>query len=399
MRARPLRFARLLAALALGCASRPETLPAERAREADCTASERESAIRRGLAFLLDRQNADGSWGRFESARPDEVYLDVQSSHRAYREATTALCCMALMQAGPGAPGDADARRAALARGLRHLVRAEADVRVSGSTFYNTWAHAYVLQALARALRATDPAAVPKEALRAAAQRWLQALLRIQNANGGWGYYDFGYSLQTPTGRMATSFTTATALLALGEARQIGLAAPETSIRAAVNCLRGMRTADKTYLYGWYAWARPAAGYNRPKGSLGRAQACNLALRRFTKDVSDEDLSLGLDRMLEHHHFLEIGRGRPIPHEAWYHTAGYYFYYGHWHAAEVVAELPRETQARYWQELADVMVYTQNKNGSWMDFPFYGYHELYGTAMAILTLVPAQAALTPAARP
>ena len=394
MTTRPAWCASLLTALAVGCATRA-TLPAERAREENCTAAEREAAIGRGIAFLLAHQNADGSWGRFESARPDEVYLDVQSSHRAYREATTALCCMALMQAGTGAaaPGDADARRAALARGLRHLATADAEVRVSGSTFYNTWAHAYVLQALARALQQTDPAAVPKEALRAAAQRWLRALLRIQNANGGWGYYDFGYNLQTPTGRMATSFTTATGLLALGEAKGAGLEVPETPVRAAVECLRGMRTADKTYLYGWYAWARPAIGYNRPKGSLGRAQSCNLALRRFTKDVTDADLALGLDRMLEHHHFLEIGRGRPIPHEAWYYTAGYYFYYGHWHAAEVVATLPQERRERYWQELADVMVFTQNPGGSWMDFPFYGYHELYGTAMALMTLLPAHAAI------
>jgi hypothetical protein len=396
--ARAARFLLASALLTGGCAA-TAPLPAERAREEDCTAAEREAAIRRGVDFLLARQNRDGSWGRFETARPDEVTLGTQATHRAFRAATTALCCMALMKRGDRGGEAGDGAPEALARGLRYLVTEEPDVRVTGDIFYNTWSHAYVLQALARALDGSRAPLLPKPELRAAAARWLKALLRIQGANGGWGYYDFGYGLQTPTGRMATSFTTATALVALAEARRAGIDVPETPVRAGVSCLRQMRTADRTYLYGRDAWIRPAIGFNRPKGSLGRAQSGNLALRRFTDDVPDGDLVLGLDRLFEHHHFLEIGRGRPIPHEAWYYTAGYYFYYGHWYAAEVVAELPREAQRRYWQELADVMVFTQNEGGSWMDFPLYGYHEFYGTAMALLTLIPAHAALAAPSRP
>jgi hypothetical protein len=385
-----------VAAAAGGCvtgASSP--LPAERAKGEDCTAAERAASIRRGMDFLLSRQNRDGSWGRFESARPDEIMLGTQATHRAFRAATTALCCMALMKHGETAATREAPAGEALDRGLRYLMTAEPDVRVTGDVFYNTWSHAYVLQCLARALVAPDRA-VPKAGMRAAAGRWLNALLRIQGANGGWGYYDFGSAYQTQTGYMATSFTTATALLAVAEARKAGIDVPDTAVRSAVAFLRRLRTADKTYLYGYYAWKRPGVGYNRPKGSLGRAQSCNLALRRFTQDVSDDDLRLGLDRMLEFHHFMEIGRGRPIPHEAWYYTAGYYFYYGHWHAAEVVRELPRAEQGRYWQELADVMVFTQNPDGSWMDFPMYDYHFDYGTALALLTLLPAQEALAPA---
>jgi hypothetical protein len=198
---------------------------------------------------------------------------------------------------------------------------------------------------------------------------------------------------------MATSFTTATGLLALWEAKRAGIDVPETPVRAAVACLRDMRTADRTYVYSNGHRLRPGYAPNRPKGSLGRAQPCNLALRRHTEEVTDADLRLGLDRMFEHHHFMEIGRGRPIPHEAWYATAGYYFYYGHWYAASVIAELPEEAQGSYWQELADVMVFTQNENGAWMDFPFYGYHELYGTAMAVMTLLPAQSALAESSGP
>jgi hypothetical protein len=384
------------AAAAAGCASGASSpLPAERARNEDCTAADREASIRRGVDFLVAHQNRDGSWGRFESARPDEVTLGTQATHRAFRAATTALCCMALLRHEAKSASRDSPVREALDCGLQYLVTAEPEVRVTGDIFYNTWSHAYVLQCFARALASPDRA-VPKDAMRVAAGRWLKALLRIQGANGGWGYYDFGSAYQTQTGYMATSFTTATALLAIAEARAVAIEVPEPAVRSAVMFLRRLRTADKTYLYGYYAWKRPGVGYNRPKGSLGRAQSGNLALRRFTQDVSDDDLRLGLDRMFEFHHFMEIGRGRPIPHEAWYSTAGYYFYYGHWYASEVVRELPRAEQGRYWQELSDVMVFTQNPDGSWMDFPLYGYHPFYGTALALLTLLPAQEALAAA---
>jgi hypothetical protein len=32
------------------------------------------------------------------------------------------------------------------------------------------------------------------------------------------------------------------------------------------------------------------------------------------------------------------------------------------------------------------MVDLQERNGSWWDYPFYAYHQPYGTAMAIMTL-------------
>src|SRR5262245_19863940 len=71
--------------LAGGCASTERSMTPDEAHD-------------RGVAFLVSEQNPDGSWGSFESARPGEIYMDNLSSHRAFRDATSALCVMALLE-------------------------------------------------------------------------------------------------------------------------------------------------------------------------------------------------------------------------------------------------------------------------------------------------------------
>ncbi len=36
--------------------------------------------------------------------------------------------------------------------------------------------------------------------------------------------------------------------------------------------------------------------------------------------------------------------------------------------------------------LAQVLLHLQEKDGSWWDFPFYDYHQQYGTAFALMSL-------------
>jgi hypothetical protein len=122
------------------------------------------------------------------------------------------------------------------------------------------------------------------------------------------------------------------------------------------------------------------------KGSLGRSQVCNLALWLSREGVTTADLRTGLDHLFRHHHFIEMGRGRPYPHESWYQTAGYYFFFGHYYAVLVACELPRGEGNGYLGGLASVMCRLQDPDGSWWDFPLYGYHKAYGTAFAVLTL-------------
>ena len=127
---------------------------------------------------------------------------------------------------------------------------------------------------------------------------------------------------------------------------------------------------------------------NRPGGSLGRSQSCNLALRLWGDDsITDQVLTVWLDRLFARNLWLDIGRKRPIPHESHFLVAGYFFYYGHYYAAQCIEQLPPEARNEHQTQLATILLHLQERDGSWWDFPFYDYHQPYGTAMAVMSLV------------
>ena len=85
---------------------------------------------------------------------------------------------------------------------------------------------------------------------------------------------------------------------------------------------------------------------NRPGGSLGRSQACNLALRLYgDKRITDDVLKTWLNRLFARNGWLSIGRKRPIPHESYFFVAGYFYYYGHWYAGAVHRRAARRRAA------------------------------------------------------
>ena len=93
-----------------------------------------------------------------------------------------------------------------------------------------------------------------------------------------------------------------------------------------------------------------------------------------------------LTRLWRRNGWLDIGRKRPIPHEAWFQVAGYFYYYGHYYAARCIDLLPEGEQSLHRAKLAAILAERQEEDGSWWDFPFYSYHKPYGTAFAVMAL-------------
>ena len=60
--------------------------------------SEIEASIEKGVRFLLNAQNPDGSFGSHVSSRPGEIYAPLPGSHHAFRAATTSLAVSALIE-------------------------------------------------------------------------------------------------------------------------------------------------------------------------------------------------------------------------------------------------------------------------------------------------------------
>ena len=340
-------------------------------------------AMSRGIQFLVDDQNADGSWGSYRYDGGVILYAPVPGAHFAFRAAVTALCVSALIETGGDNIGAAKARDRGEAWLLKNLSKVR---RASADTIYNIWTHAYGIQALVRMHKR-----LPKDAKR---QRQIEDLIRNQmgylaryeSVDGGWGYYDFRIGAKRPA-TDATSFMTATALIALKEAKDIGVEPDAKLVHRAIASILRQLKPDFSYLYGEYLKYRPEMPINRPGGSLGRSQACNLALQLWgEKRITHKVMTVWLDRLFARNLWLDLARKRPIPHESYFQVAAYFFYYGHYYAAQCLAQIPENERPFFQNHLAKVLLPLQGKDGTWWDFPMYNYHRQYGTAFALMTL-------------
>jgi hypothetical protein len=151
--------------------------------------------------------------------------------------------------------------------------------------------------------------------------------------------------------------------------------------------IRRQRKSDFSYLYGEYLKWQPMMPINRPAGSSGRSQACNVAMQRWgDKETTNAVIETWLDRLFARNLWLDLGRKRPIPHESWFDIAGYFFYFGHYYAGLCIDQLPESERGPYQDHLAHVLLRLQEKDGSWWDFPLFDYHQQYGTAFALMSL-------------
>jgi hypothetical protein len=346
------------------------------------------SAIHRGIKFLLADQRPDGSWGSPEHTKGLNIYAPPPGAHDAFHSATTSLVIMALIEAEPKLP-EKERREVnkAIDRGSVWLEKRITILRrATGDALYNVWGHSYAIQAFLKLHDRAKGDAARQAKLKELAQSQADMLARYSFVGGGWAYYDFLAETQTPSDA-AFSFTTATGLIALKQAESIGVTFPDRLAKKAIASLHRQQKPDFSYDYGEYLRMIPMLPINRPGGSLGRSQACNLALRMWgDKRVTDDVIKTWLNRLYARNGWLSMGRKRPVPHESFMQVAGYFYYYGHWHAALCIDVLPAKERPYFQDHLAHILLPLQEKDGSWWDYPLYNYHQPYGTSFALLTL-------------
>lgn len=348
------------------------------------SSEELEAAIVRGVDFLVEVQNKDGSWGNATRTKRLNIYAPIPGAHRSYRAGTTALCLAGMIESG-------DERKEvieSIERAEQWLLEELDDVRRSApDVIYSVWGHAYGITAL-RGMRDRLPDDKDRiDEIDALIVKQIDMLRRYEVVDGGWGYYDFNAQTQKPSGS-SSSFTTATVLVALHNAKKVGADVPEKMVERAIASIHRQRKPDFSYAYGEYLKMSPMRGINRPSGSLGRSQTCNIALRLWGDEkITDEVLRVWLNRLYARNGWLDMGRKRPVPHESWDGVAGYFYYYGHYYAAYCVDDLPTDERPYFQDHLARIILEKQEKDGSWWDYPLYNYHQQYGTGYALSTLV------------
>jgi hypothetical protein len=256
-----------------------------------------------------------------------------------------------------------------------------------GLALYSIWGHAYAIHAIVPLHARAEGDEELQAKLKKLLEYHVNRLKTSEFIDGGWSYYDEKAHTLTPSGS-PFSFSTATVLIALKEAETLGVDYPKPLADKAIASILRQRNPDFSYAYGEYLRFRPRLDINRPGGSLGRSQVCNLALRMYgDKHVTDEVISTWLHRLIARNGWLSMGRKRPMPHDSDFGVAGYFYYYGHFYAALIIEVLPEDERAFFFDHLARILMPLQEKDGSWWDYPLYDYHQTWGTAMAVSSLV------------
>ncbi|MBL8860231.1 MAG: hypothetical protein JNL28_17110 [Planctomycetes bacterium] len=341
------------------------------------------TALARGVKFLLDKQNADGSWG---TGTPESFYeLNYSNaSFYAWKVAGGALCVQTLLMVD-----ETPERRRGLEKAVDYILENEKPKRGNHWDIDNNWAALCVFAMLvdvAHDARFQDPKW--KTRIETRAKEYAEHLAANQDPHGGWGYYEGPVISRRPT--WSTSFSTALVVPALVSARtDLGWPVDEPMLKRAITYVQNCALPNGAYDYSFSPIPRLNGGenINDVKGSLSRIQVCNWARRRAgDPKVTDEKLREGLKLFFEHHRFLAVARATEVPHESYYRNAGYFYFFGHYFAARVINELPAAEREEWHAKLRAKLVNVQGVDGSSIDFPGSFYSYTYATSFATMAL-------------
>ncbi len=361
--------------------SEPQAAPAATPKSAELAVDVDEARTRLGKAvgWLLAEQRPDGAWG---SGAIDSVQFTSFSveTYYVFQYAANSLAFLALC-----AVDATEERDRAATKALKWLLDSRLPKRGNDWDVDCTWAALYGFQAMVTA--SNDPRFQTEELWERVNQRGadLYALLEHnQEPLGGWGYYEGPVVSNRPT--WSTSFATSCVIPALVRARGMGWKIDSAVIERAVRYVERCRTPAGAYMYDLRPIPRfGGESIDDVKGSLGRIQVANWALRRAgVASVTDERLREGLESFFEHHKFLDVARMRPIPHEAYYANAAYFYMFAHCYAAQAINELPEPERAAWHRRLRAHLAKIQWADGSSLDFPNMSCMQTAGTAFSIL---------------
>lgn len=332
---------------------------------------------RRGIEYLLENQNPDGSFGSHDPVLAELADFGFQLKNRGSQDgvriACTALSAQALLELRPRSKR----AQAALDRAIEVLLDTDKIAYEPGEGF-NTWGYGYKLEFLGQLLRAPE-AKGREQRILAAARSCVAGLRKFQLHQGGWSYYagvlnDFE----------SMSFNTAVFVMALHRMKDEDVGVVPGMVEDAAAIVEAQRVPDGSYLYSSSHIGR-GGSILMNLGAGGRAAVCELAMHQVGR--SDEDqLARAIDVFRAGENYLEKGRKLIIPHSAPHAVSGYFFFYGYYYAAEAMVRLGERIDRRRWDRHAWQMIRTQEEDGRWWDTASGHYGDKWGTAFALLTL-------------
>jgi hypothetical protein len=312
---------------------------------------------RRSVQFLLAMQREDGAL-----IDSDYDFGGSDSLPNVY-VAVTSLVGLSLMDARARFPEKAVAIDAALDRAAAY-VREEKNINVIDRDEI-LWAYAYRLRFLVARFRGGQ------EDIETV-NRAVAKLESVQGNRGSW-YHEY-----------SNSFVTATALVALADAKQSGASVNQTVVDKGLESLLRDRYANGAYPYSGARGNRSNAAEDGDiAASAGRMPICELALLLWGK--SDQSrLQFAIEKSLEHHDKLRVAY-KYDNHTSTLAYGGFFFWYDMQSRAEAIQNLSNSEHRRAAAKQHQQLVLALPE----IDGCFVDSHELgrcYGTAMALLSL-------------
>jgi hypothetical protein len=312
------------------------------------------SMVRAAHDFLLDHQNADGSFSvvRGRSSKNAPV-------------AVTGLAALSLMASGH-LPAhevmDRGRHDAAVKRALDWLVDHCQDSGENSGYFYTgndsvsrMHGQGYALLALTQAAGMYGDDEVQRARLHAAIQRGVDLVERTQGIHGGW-WYNPEFSANHE------GSITVCMIQALRAAKDAGFLVDPAVIQKALKYME--KSQDKTT--GRF---RYALNDDRTTWAL---TAAALATLNALGDYGSDDLELGFDALQKSDPYSGLGAGESFQ---WY--GSFYAAQSYW------AYRDRRLFSKWWPEFVDYCADEQWSDGS---FQHGEYGQVYATAMVSLTL-------------
>jgi len=328
-------------------------------------AADRETirAVERGLRWLAEHQNEDGSWTGAIGFKLNQNY-EVERAGKPH-VGVTALAGMAFL-AGGHLPGRGEFGET-ISKATEFVVASVDEnsgfISANGSRMYS---HAFGTLYLAEVVGMMQRADV-----RGKLQRAVDLIVTSQNDYGSWRYEPFAVE--------SDMSITVCQLMALRAARNIGIKVPRSTIDRAVRYVQGSyvaRDEPNMFFYhdGYYFLRRGSFKYQKQENTRSSfaLTAAGIASLYNAGVYSDDRLRESLDVLEHSYDLLESKRTH------------YFYWYGHYYAVQAMYVAGDPWWTRYYTRIRKDLLAAQARDGRWLNDR--GPGDAFGTAVASIIL-------------
>lgn len=328
---------------------------------------EQAEAVERGLAWLAESQNADGSWTAKVGYKLNEGYNYISQDNG--HVGVTALACMAFL-AGGNLPGRGR-YGANVERGLDFVLSCVQEDGYIARHRTRMYSHAFATLFLAEVYGTTR-----REDVKHELQRAVDFIVKSQNKEGGWRYEP--YAVESDMSIVVCQ------VLALRAARNIGIRVPRATVdRAARYVVDSAVTPADSRAHGLRSYpfnGLEVGTFRYQKGDFTRSSfaltAAGVTALHGLGIYSDEAIERGI---------AYLNREMPVFNREHGGARGHYFFwYGHYYGVQAMYTVGEPYWEPYFEEVRGELLSMQRADGSWPNQ--VGPGEAFGTAVAVLIL-------------